>query len=94
MKRKVTRKSKAVRPKRAAAGKTQRKTGKPAASAATAADDIGALIDASAKALKLPLDPGWHAAITFNLQLILRHAALVEAFALPDDAEPAPIFHA
>jgi hypothetical protein len=29
-----------------------------------------------------------------NLQVTLRHAALVGEFALPDDAEPAPVFEA
>jgi 1-carboxybiuret hydrolase subunit AtzG-like len=57
-------------------------------------DAIDALVDAGATALGLPLDPTWQAAIKFNLQLILRHAALVEEFALPDDAEPAPVYHA
>ena len=32
--------------------------------------------------------------VKFNLQLVLRHAALVDEFALPDDAEPAPVFQA
>ena len=48
----------------------------------------------SAQALGLTLDPSWQAGVKFNLQLILRHAALVDEFPLPDDAEPAPIFHA
>jgi Protein of unknown function (DUF4089) len=57
-------------------------------------DAIDVLVDAGAKALDLPLDPDWRASIKFNLQLILRHAALVEELALPDDAEPAPVYHA
>jgi hypothetical protein len=52
------------------------------------------LVAASALALGLKLDPAWEAGVRFNLQLILRHAALVDEFPLPDDAEPAPIFHA
>ena len=32
--------------------------------------------------------------LNFNLQLVLRHATLVDEFPLPDDAEPAPVFHA
>jgi hypothetical protein len=52
------------------------------------------LVAAGAKALGLKLDPSWEAGIEFNLRLILRHAALVEEFVLPDDAESAPIFHA
>jgi Protein of unknown function (DUF4089) len=57
-------------------------------------DAVDVLVEAGAKALGLPLDPAWHAGVKFNLQLILRHAALVDEFALPDDAEPAPVYHA
>jgi hypothetical protein len=57
-------------------------------------DAIDALVDAGAKALRLPLDPAWQASVKFNLQLILRHAALVEEFSLPDDAEPAAVYRA
>jgi len=56
--------------------------------------DIDALVAASAKALGLALDPSWLAGVKFNLQLILRHAALVDEFPLPDDIEPGPVFHA
>ncbi len=52
------------------------------------------LVAASAQALGLTLDPSWQAGVKFNLQLILRHAALVDEFSLPDDAEPAAVFHA
>jgi hypothetical protein len=47
-----------------------------------------------AKLLDLPLDPAWEASIRGHLRVSLRHAALVEALALPDDAEPAPVFKA
>ena len=57
-------------------------------------DRVGALVDASAQALGLALDPAWRSSVKSNLQLILRHAALVDEFDLPDDTEPAPIFHA
>jgi hypothetical protein len=53
-----------------------------------------ALVAASARALGLTIDPAWLAGVKFNLQLIFRHAALVDEFVLPDDAEPAPVFHA
>ena len=33
-------------------------------------------------------------AVRGHLQVTLRHGALVAAFALPDDAEPAPVFRA
>ena len=32
--------------------------------------------------------------ITFNLQLLFKHATLVDEFPLPDDTEPAPVFRA
>jgi hypothetical protein len=57
-------------------------------------DAIEALVLANAQALGLTLDPAWHKGVAFNLRLIMRHAALVEEFALPDDAEPAPVFRA
>lgn len=51
-------------------------------------------IDAAALALDLPLDPAWKPAVKANLDVTLRHAATVAEFALPDEAEPAPIFKA
>jgi 1-carboxybiuret hydrolase subunit AtzG-like len=57
-------------------------------------DTVDSLVAASAQALGLALDPAWEAGVSFNLQLILRHAAVVDQFPLPDEAEPAPIFHA
>jgi hypothetical protein len=65
---------------------------RPAAVAKT--DALDALILAYTQALRLPLDPAWHGGIKFNLQLILNLGALVDGFPLPDDAEPAPVFHA
>lgn len=55
---------------------------------------IDALVAASALALGIELDPSWKAGVAFNLQLIFSHAARLDDFALPNDAEPAPIFHA
>jgi 1-carboxybiuret hydrolase subunit AtzG-like protein len=57
-------------------------------------DDIGTLTAAGAKALALPNDPAWHAGITFNLQLLFKHAALIDGFAPPDESEPGPVFRA
>jgi Protein of unknown function (DUF4089) len=80
--------------------RTVAKKAKPAARkrksqvAAQKHDPIGEIVAASAAALGLKLDPAWEANVKFNLQLILRHAALVDEFPLPDDTEPAPIFHA
>ncbi len=52
------------------------------------------LIVAAAAALGLPLEEGWKPAVKANLDVTLRHAAMVDEFKLPDDAEPAPIFEA
>jgi 1-carboxybiuret hydrolase subunit AtzG-like len=95
MKRKV--KKAAQRPARKAASKAKTARATKAAAKKTHAaprEAIDALVEAGARALGLPLDAAWHASVKFNLQLILRHAALVEEFSLPDDAEPAPVFHA
>jgi hypothetical protein len=51
-------------------------------------------ITAGAQALDLALVPEWLPAVRMNLQVTLRHAAFVGEFALPDDAEPAPVFEA
>jgi len=57
-------------------------------------DPLDALIEAAARTLELPLEPAWKPAVAANLRVTLEHAAAVEAFALPDDAEPAPVFKA
>jgi hypothetical protein len=88
-------KSKQVRAKRTAATrKTAAKPPRETAKPAKPADPIDTLVTAGAEALKLPIAPAWRASVKFNLQLILRMAALVDEFPLPDDAEPAPVFHA
>jgi hypothetical protein len=86
MKRKTGRKVKPARAKRLRSAH--------AATKAKREDPVDALVTANAQALGLTLDPAWHDSIAFNLSLILRHAALVDEFALPEDAEPAPVFHA
>ena len=57
-------------------------------------ETLDKLIDASAAALALPIDPAWKPAIRANLQVTLRLAATVAEFELPDEAEPAPVFEA
>ena len=86
MKRKAGRKAKPARAKRPRSARVAAKM--------KLENSVDALVAASAQALGLALDPAWHDSIAFNLGLILRHAALVDEFALPDDAEPAPVFHA
>lgn len=55
-------------------------------------DPLDAYIDAAARALELPLQPEWRDAVKANLAVTLNHAALVGTFALPDEAEQAPIY--
>lgn len=90
MKRKPVRKPKPVRAK--TIGKSRSKA--YARIQAKASDGVEALVEASAQALGFSLDPAWREGIAFNLRLILRHAKRVDEFALPDDAEPASVFHA
>jgi hypothetical protein len=51
-------------------------------------------IDVAARALDLPIEEAWRPAVAANLRVTLEHAAAVEAFALPDEAEPGPVFKA
>ena len=92
MKRQDSRKPKLAQVKRRA---KKGRTGKAGATAtAPQHDAIESLVAASAQALGLTLDPAWHDSVASNLRLILQHAARVDEFALPDEAEPAPVFHA
>jgi len=59
-----------------------------------AADPLDNYIDAVAKALNLPIEPAWKAAVRANLDVSLKLARLVDEFALPDEAEPASVFTA
>jgi hypothetical protein len=52
------------------------------------------LIEAQARVLGLVLDSSWTPAVRAHLDVILRFAALVDAFPLPDDAEPASVYRA
>jgi 1-carboxybiuret hydrolase subunit AtzG-like len=90
MKREKSRLAKAAGAKRS----TKPAHKKGARPAAKPSDTIETLMAASAEALGLTIDPAWRHSVAFNLALILRHAALVDEFKLPDDAEPAPVFHA
>jgi 1-carboxybiuret hydrolase subunit AtzG-like protein len=57
-------------------------------------DSLDDYIDAAAEALKIQIDATWKPAVRSNLEVVLQHAAKVDAFPLPDDAEPAPVFKA
>jgi 1-carboxybiuret hydrolase subunit AtzG-like len=56
------------------------------------ASDAAAYVDAAAALIGLPLDPAHRPGTVLNLQRIAEMAALVMAFPLPDDTEPAPVF--
>jgi hypothetical protein len=66
-----------------------RKSGK-----APSSDPLDDFVQSAARLLALPIEPQWLAAIKANLEVNLRLAELVAEFALPDEAEPAPIFTA
>jgi len=58
------------------------------------AEAIDAVIEANAELLDLTIDPAWLPSIRQNLAVTYRMARFVEAFQLPNDAEPAPVFEA
>jgi hypothetical protein len=82
-------KASSVKTSRARRAKPAPSKHKPAGAGA-----LDSLIDASARALALPLEPAWKGAIRTNLDVTLRMAAAFADFPLPDDAEPAPVFTA
>lgn len=63
-------------------------------SAVAVREPLDTLIIAGTRALRLPIEPQWLPAIRINLEVTLRHGALIHDFVLPDDAEPAPVFEA
>ena len=63
--------------------------GKPAAT-----DPLDEFITAGTHALGLKVEKSWMPAVRANLRVTLDQTAMVAAFPLPDDAEPAPVFRA
>ena len=88
--------SRATATRKAPAKTAAKATAKAAVKTAGKRKALGgdALVDASARALGLPLEPAWRPAVRSNLDATLRLAALFMDFPLPDDAEPAPVFAA
>ena len=80
------------RPKKPTAARKPRKAVKNAMPKPR--DPLDDLIAAGARALDLKIDQAWMPAVRGHLQVTLRLGALVTAFALPDDEEPAPVFKA
>ncbi len=60
----------------------------------TEIDELDALIDAGTAVLGIAVAPEWREQIRLHLAISLRHAAAVEAFPLPDETDPAPVFQA
>ena len=58
----------------------------------TKPDHLEAYIDAATQALGIPVAPEWKPAVRGNLEVTFRLAALMAEKALPDDAEPAPVY--
>lgn len=58
------------------------------------ADPLDAYIDATADVLRLKIKSEWKSSVRANLAVSLQMARMVEDFALPDEAEPAPVFTA
>ncbi len=69
-----------------------RKSAKPARPVRR--DPLDAFIAAGAQALDLKIAKSWMPAVRGNLAVTLRLARQFTGFALPDDAEPAPVFKA
>src|SRR5438105_339901 len=92
VKTKVARKT-ATRAKVKPTGVSRKPTSMDAKATATN-EPLDAFIDSVAQVLELHIEPQWRAAIKANLAVTLRHGALVNEFALPDEFEPAPVFEA
>ena len=98
----MTRSRKSRPPAKAARAKGARKAPAPSRKPARAqksgkaapSDPLDDFVQAAVRVLALPVEPQWLAAIKSNLEVNLRLAAFVAEFALPDEAEPAPIFTA
>jgi hypothetical protein len=89
----MTRRPQKAKP-RSLPSRKRRKTAKRAKPAPRGPEPLDAFITAGARTLGLAIDPAWMPAVRSHLEVTLRHAGLVAAFALPDDAEPAPVFKA
>ncbi|RVU15787.1 DUF4089 domain-containing protein [Methylobacterium oryzihabitans] len=55
---------------------------------------LGAYVDAAAPLLGLAIAPDWHEGVVAHLSAILAAGARFDGFALPDEAEAAPVFEA
>jgi hypothetical protein len=53
--------------------------------------DAESYVDAAATLIGLPLDPTHRPGVILNIERIAEMAALVMAFPLPEETEPAPV---
>ena len=90
----MTRRPRIAKTVREVSRKNRSKSRKVAKPAKPKRDPLDDFIAAGARALDLKIDKGWMPIVRGHLQVTLCHGALVAAFALPDDAEPAPVFKA
>jgi hypothetical protein len=88
----VTRRPAKVRSKRKAPRRPARVA--RAISKAPKREPLDDFIDGGLSALELTIDASWLPMVRSHLQLTLQHGQRVASFALPDDAEPAPVFEA
>jgi putative aminopeptidase FrvX len=54
--------------------------------------DAGAYVDMAAALIGLPIDAAHRPGVIVNIERIAQMAALVMAFPLADEVEPAPVF--
>lgn len=54
--------------------------------------DVAAFVTAAARVQGLLIAPEWHEAVIAQLKATAGAAALVMAFPLPDELDPAPVF--
>ncbi|HUB14343.1 MAG TPA: DUF4089 domain-containing protein [Acetobacteraceae bacterium] len=55
--------------------------------------DLDAFIQAGTALLCIPVCPEWRDSIRLHLEISFNLGGLVLAFPLPDEADPAPVFH-
>jgi hypothetical protein len=95
---KATRKParKAAKPVRQAKKLIRKLTRRPARTPAKPSQpgSLDEFIAAAARELGLKIDKAWLPTVRSNLEVTLRHGALVASFPLPDEIDPAPVFEA
>ena len=82
------------RPRTTRSTRKARKPRKAATRTAPRRDPLDDFIAAGARSLDLKIRQEWLAAVRSHLRVTLDFGARVTDFALPDDAEPAPVYEA